>query len=357
MTAAAYAHSHGKSVHSGLPGRAAPLPAGAPISVLADGGPFGAALAVLLLEVLTPQRFEPWNAANDHRAYPSPRAAYPVRVRLRTPAGAWVVDPVRRTLSGPGVPAVGDTARLDFDRGADRLPPGYGDLAVALAELETGHLGQALADAAIHFGLIADLDADGVALTGSGNLRSTTDSPWRSSGIGPRGLAADPRPLPASALRLLADAVPESPLRHRIAVRGVDGLAGGWYAPHPLRLVEPAAATAAVQAAFTYPRTQIDVTGMNVAWVITADVAAAVAERGQDAYPALLRAAGAAGQRICAAAARAGLFCRPARSVREPELEAAAHAPPGHDFLYLLLAGRPRTRGVGYDLTPVKELP
>jgi hypothetical protein len=74
---------------------------------------------------------------------------------------------------------------------------------------------------------------------------------------------------------------------------------------------------------------------------------------GSRAYPRLLLAAGATGQRICAAAARAGLFCRPARSVREDVLEAAVAAPAGHDFVYLLLAGRPRMIGPAYDLTPL----
>jgi hypothetical protein len=109
-----------------------------------------------------------------------------------------------------------------------------------------------------------------------------------------------------------------------------------------------------VAAAYTYPRQQIDVAGMNVAWVMTADIAATVREHGPDAYHRSLLAAGATAQRVADAAAGAGLFCRPARAVREDRIEAACAAPAGHDFVYLLLLGRSRVRDFGYDLTTLE---
>ncbi|NUT50998.1 MAG: hypothetical protein HOV94_27395, partial [Saccharothrix sp.] len=59
-------------------------------------------------------------------------------------------------------------------------------------------------------------------------------------------------------------------------------------------------------------------------------------------------------QRVCEAAAGAGLFCRPLRSLHDDELEAVARAPAGHVLLYLLVAGRPRAAGFTYDLTPLE---
>ncbi|MFF0767906.1 hypothetical protein ACFYUK_03345 [Nonomuraea wenchangensis] len=379
VLATVHEHGPGKGPHSEGPVRPEP-PAvpGTPLSSLAAWGDFGAALARLLTDVLTPTRWEPHNPFNDHRAYPSPRAAYLIEPWLRIGISAWRVDLVRRTLAGPGSPRPARRVRLDLRRRPDRLPAGYGSLAEALAELETGHLMGALAERAPGHGLTLVPDPAGVTITpgASAAVALPLLPSWRSAGLGPRGVSADPRPLPESAARAVAEALTDPPpgspaatsrLRVRLALRNVTGLPDGWYAlspsdprrcddrhpPSSLEMRQPGAAMAAVQAAFTYPPEQIHVGGMNLAVLITADVGRVVREEGPQAYPALLRAAGALAQHACTAAAVQGLFCRPVRSVREASLEAAAGAPAAHDLLYLALVGRPRFASLSYDLTPL----
>jgi len=81
LLANAFSHGPGKTVP--LPARARPGPrptgTGVPLAALAASGPFGAALIRVLRLALAPQRFEPWNAYNDHRMYPSPLAAFVFR--------------------------------------------------------------------------------------------------------------------------------------------------------------------------------------------------------------------------------------------------------------------------------------
>jgi hypothetical protein len=307
-------------------------------------------VARLVVDVFSPARWEPWNQYNDHRVYPSPRSAYLVDLDVVADGRRWPIDPVRRATIGSAVPWE-SVRRLEFRRRRDRISAGYGTFADALVELETGHLGAALEEFAPRHGLAATVDADGVSL--QPGPQWNVDLPYRSSGLGPRGLGADPRPLPADALATFCEAVHEPDLRYRLAVRNVRGVRDGWYTVDPFANVDPGAAMESVQRAFGHGRDLVDAGGMNLALVITADVPAAVAEHGPDAYPALLRKAGALAQRASTAAARAGMFCRPVRSVDDPMLEAAAGAPMTHSLLYVLLAGRPRVLGFPYDLTAV----
>lgn len=343
--AAAYAHGPGKVI---APGPAPVIPA-----QRGDRHPLpDVPLARLLADVLSPARWEPWNQYNDHRAYPSPRSAYLVDVLV----DGRPVDPVRRATIGA---ANWTSARVEFRGRPDRISPGYGTFADALIELETGHLAAALVEYAPRHGLAATADSRGVTFTSG--PQSTFASPHRSSGLGPRGLGADPRPLPADALATFCEAVARPPagsltdpgLRFRLAVRNVRGIDDGWYAVDPFKAVKPGAAMDSVQHAFGHARDLVDVGGMNLALVVTADVPAAVGAHGPEAYPALLRAAGARAQHAGTAAASAGMFCRPVRSVEDPLLEAAVDAPMSHSLLYVLLAGRPRVLGFPYDLTAV----
>ena len=362
-----YAQSVGKHVVPGPTPTHTPSPGPwVPLAALTDSVPFGAAVADLLLDVLTPHRWEPLNPFNDHRSYPSPRAAYLVDAHLVTNHGRWRIDPLRRALLGTTTPTLDEFALLAVEGHPERLPTGYGELAAALTELEAGHLLAALAERATHYGLIVESHTDGLLLRWSGVRHSPPPLPHRSAGLGPRGLHADPRPLPATTARAVIAAalsqVPgspsaDAPLRVAVGIGNVTGLPNGWYSGQDYQLLRSAPAMAEAQAGFAYPRSTMDVAGMNLAIVITADIAGQVREHGANAYPRLLRAAGAAVQHAATAAATHGMFCRPVRSVHEPVLESACNAPPEHDLLYVALAGRPRVIGFDYDLRPLVRSP
>jgi hypothetical protein len=259
---------------------------------------------------------------------------------------------------GSGVPALDRTVRLEFVRRPDRLSTGYGQFADALTELEVGHVAGALVENAPRFGLRAYADGDGVTLE-PGDFRAPGKLPKRSSGLGPRGLAADPRPLPIETLTAFIRSMEQLPagtlrhpgLQHRLAVHNVAGARDGWYTVDVRRT---GAAMDTVQDCHGHPQAVIDVSGMNLALIMAADVPAAVRAGGPGEYQALLRAAGALGQHVCTAAAKAGMFCRPLRSFDDPALEAAAGFPLSHSLLYVLLAGRPKVVGPAYDLSPLE---
>ncbi|MFY1655267.1 nitroreductase family protein [Solwaraspora sp. WMMB762] len=382
-----YAHGPGKDVRpaSTRPYRRRPTGPAVPFAELAAvAGPTGARLVRTLGTALAPRRFEPWNGFNEHRAYPSPRAAHLVDVLLRRDGADWLVDPVRELLypasAESSVAAPDGSVELVLREQPTRMPAGYGRLADALAALEAGHVAGALAEAAAGHGLRY---AVSTATTTGGpwltvTLGPSTTPTWsrhrlravRSSGLSPRGFGADPRPLPAEAFERLVAAAYRPPagspatgvrLRHTVAVGNVAGRAAGWYhldpaatgrpgavAPQPTR---PGDATGQVQRAYSYPRTEVDVAGMPLAWLVSADVPAAVRTGGPAAYRRLLHAAGATAQHVGTAAAEVGLFCRPVRAVREAAAEAAAGLPAGHDLIYLLLIGRSRVRDFAYDLS------
>ncbi|PSL45984.1 hypothetical protein B0I31_12615 [Saccharothrix carnea] len=355
---AAYTHGPGRVVEPGASPRT-PAPVGPHVPLTALRGRFGTALARLLTDVATPLRWEPWNQYNDHRAYPSARAAATVDLVVE---GRWLLDPVRRALVGAGTPVVDGPVRVELVRRRDRLSPGYREFGDVLTELEVGHVAAALVEHAARRGMSARVSGSTVTVTFDG---ATDPRPVarRSSGVGPRGIAADPRPLPRRVLHAVVDAVDHPPagspvrddLRHRLAVRNVEGVADGWYAVDGgLRPVAPGPAVPGLRPVFGHPPGTIHVASMNLALVTTGDPAAAVASGGPDGYRALLRAAGAVAQHVGTAAAETGAFCRPARSTDDGPLEALVGAPASHALLYLLLVGRPRGAGFTYDLTPLE---
>jgi hypothetical protein len=369
-----YAHGYGKDVRIGpMPARAAGTAGG----VLLDRAPgFHPDVVRVLRAALSPRRWEPWNAYPEHRAYPSPRTAFLVDVQVRLGERQWTLDPVRERLTpvaATGAPGPAGAVEVLLSVHPDYLPPEYGTLATALAWMECGHVGAALAEAAAASGVRASWrpNADGgvLALTPGGEVIW----PWtrvaapRSSGLAPVGFCWDPRPLAGEVLdelvRAAGEAPPGSPansassLRHSLAVHRVTGTDDGWYGvtggrPVPRR-AGPAVDT--VQAALTYPRGVVDVTGMNVGWMMTAPLMATISDGGPGQYRRLLLAAGATAQHVATAAAVRGLACRPMRSVREGEIEGAAGVPAGQDFLYLLIIGRQWVRGFNYDLTCPRE--
>lgn len=370
--------THGKVVRSGaMPRRTPPARAGIALAELPERYALPAAILRL---AMTPRRWEPWNSFNEHRAYPSPRAAWLVDVSVVEGHRRWLVDPVRDRLAGrTDAPAgSGAAVTLELTVHPERLPAGYAALAEVLTWLEAGHVAAALAESAEAHGWTATADLDDhsdltVTLrpgdpAESGRAARSRLAARRSSGLGPRGLSADPGPLPEGTLAMLSQAAHRHPegspaawpgLRHRAVADRIAGLAGGLHTLDggTTHLVDADATMDAVQQAFSYPRDKLDIAGMNVGWVITADVAAAVRAGSLAAYRRLLLAAGATGQHVGSAAATAGLFCRPARSVHEAHLEAAVAAPAAEDFLYLLLIGRSRPRDFAYDLIPPEVLP
>jgi hypothetical protein len=229
VLAAAFSHGPGKTVPLPAPVRPGHRHAvpGVPLAMLAASGPFGAALVRVLRLALAPQRFEPWNAYNDHRAYPSPRAAFVVDVAVVAGADRWHLDPVRDRLFGPGEPPpLPGTACLELIPDPGRLPATYRSLAEALAYLELGHVAAALVEAAAAHGLAAEYstvdgrttvtlasDAVGCGTAGPAGHASTGRGPvmWRSAAIAPGGLTADPRPLPAVTLPTLRGRSPDTP--------------------------------------------------------------------------------------------------------------------------------------------------
>ncbi|WFE27276.1 hypothetical protein O7623_29240 [Solwaraspora sp. WMMD791] len=402
-----YAHGPGKDVRPGPapPYRAPAAPGGVALTALAAAGEVGDRLVKVLTAALAPRRYEPWNGFNEHRAYPSPRAAYLVDVAVRCGAADWLVDPVRgwlhpvRPSSVPSAVPAGSagptslavpTGLVLLER-PGRLPAGYGRLADALAALEAGHVAGALVEAAAGHGLQVTVRTQGRQLTVELGPTSAAAGPRprlravRSSGLSPRGLGADPRPLPAAVFDRLVAAAYRPPtgspaawpgLRHTVAVGNVTDRPAGWYdLPPPAGTPEASAAGAAtsaasppvapppvaptragdaigqVQQAYTYPRTEVDVAGMPLAWLVSADVGAVVRADGPAGYRRLLHTVGALAQHVGTAAAEAGLFCRPVRAVREAAAEAAAALPAGHDLIYLLLIGRSRVRDFAYDLS------
>ena len=368
--AEAHGHGYGKDVRIGpMPARVSGPPGGVPL----DRAGIDPAVVRVLRAALGPRRWEPWNAYSEHRAYPSPRTAFLVDAQVRLGEWQWALDPVRDRLNPVGVtgapPDPIGTVEVRLGVHPEYLPPEYGTLATALAWMECGHVGAALAEAAAASGVRASWrpDADGGVLTLTPGGEVTW--PWarvmaaRSSGLAPIGFCWDPRPLTGEVLHDLVRAADETPpgspadraepLRHSLAVHKVSGTDDGWYGvagghPVPRRL---GAAVDTVQAALTYPRGVVDVTGMNVGWVMTAPLMATVSAGGPGRYERLLLAAGATAQHVATAAAVRGLACRPMRSVREGEIEGAAGVPADQDFLYLLIIGRPWVRGFNYDLT------
>ncbi|MGW5927751.1 nitroreductase family protein [Streptomyces anulatus] len=384
--ASAYAHGPGKSIQlspeTARPARS-PASHAVPMADLAGIPSFGPALVRTLTAALAPRRWEPWNPHNDHRAYPSPRCVYLTQTVLRFGQHRWPIDPVRLVLEGERqlpAPATVTSATVELTVDPSRLPAGYGTLREALALLETGHLSSALVEAGRATGLAACASAGGVG-GASGTVAEVTLGramaptwPWhqvaaaRSAALTPRGLSADPRPLPTETLRRvvqdsrppsgsLADRRGTGGLRHRLAVRGVTDVRDGLYEldDDVLVVLDHGRATRRIQSAFRYGPADVDVTGMNLVWIITADVDDAVRGQGPDGYQNLLLTVGAAAQHVCSAAAAAGLFCRPVRSFDEAATEAAVQAHPAEDIVYMLLIGRPRALDFCYELTDPED--
>ena len=250
----------------------------------------------------------------------------------------------------------------------EALPAGYGDMRYALACLETGHVSAVLQEAAQERAIgigrrlqLQDRQRPVVVLELMPDQVPPVTQPtaWarRCSGLDPRGLSADPRPITAETWHRFWDRAPViGPVNHRFALRSVTGMVDGvWQArPEGPRLLRSGSTMPSIARAFRAPAGVVDVAGLNVIWGIGADLCRHLGGD-VDNYPDLLLRAGEAGQQVCRAAAEAGLFCRPVRGVEEPDVEAALAMPVSEDLLYVLLIGAPRVRGFSYDLTPATQ--
>ena len=380
---AAWSHGTGKevTVDPGLPEPGTRLPLGRPLADLAALVPGGAVIGAVLEDALAPTRWDDWSNYNAHHAYPSPRAKQAHRAELVLDDGVHPVDETRASFGAVSgaAGAAGPGPALLLHAAPERIPAGYGPMRQALALLELGHVVQAVLDAAGSRGcplawtaspdaasVRIDLNcrptrsvrsaADRMAAAGTGSARVR-----RCSGLDPRGLTADPRPLPAATWQRLVAAGPRSDdrLTHRLAVRGVQGIEEGIWQLPPAggpELVRAGSVARQLAAAFRGPPGTADIAGMNTVWTVSADVAAQVRRR-PEAYAHLLVRAGMAAQIVCGAAAACGLFARPVRGVEEPDVEAALGLPPGVDLLYVLLIGRPIVHGFTYDLTVCRTRP
>jgi len=325
-------------------------------------------VARAVVAALTPTRWDDWSGYNAHRPFPSARAKQAHSVHVRAGGVLARVDEVRGALGDHRAVAPSPAAVLVRAEPL-ALPAGYGPIRFAIATLEAGHVAGALLERLAEQGLavtqrldLSDPGRPGLWLTPGDRPGGTPVVPalWarRCSGLDPRGLAPDPRPLPRSTwMRLLAAApVSGNGLRHRLSVHRVAGVADGvWEATagEPT-LVHASDVQSVVARAFRAPPDAARVAAMNVVWGISAPLAS-----GGDpqAYPATLFAAGIAAQQVCRAAAAAGLFARPIRGVDEPDVEAALRVPADEDLVYTLLIGRPRVHGFTYDLSPVTAYP
>lgn len=369
MLAKAWSHGAGKHVvldPHGLHADPA-LPSTRPMVPLTRLGPHGDVWTSVLQRALAPSRWDDWSNYNDHRPYPSPRAKHAHRVWLDFGDGPRLLDEVRCTVEELTTPAFASATKADWTtvrcaiQGVkDRIPVGYGALSEALVLLEVGHVSEALMAAAREHGIRSSWRVDPtnggavVELSLPSGTRRPGRSARRCSGLDPRGLAADPRPMPISHFsEFLAGApVTDKWLRHRLAVHNIADHADGVWEATLGGLVQRSSGSATAIAArgFRAPAGVVDFAGMNVMWAISTSVVEQVTDR-PEAYPESLIRAGIVGQRICEAAARAGLFCRPVRGFEEPDLEAVFGLEVSEDLLYLFLIGRPRVSGFTYDLS------
>ncbi|WP_221889797.1 hypothetical protein [Streptomyces sp. WAC06614] len=291
--------------------------------------------------VFAPVRFEVDNPYPEHRAYPSPRAKFPVRTVVQEGGAARFPRPEAGDALGVPVTAAapgGDHVRT-FAL-PEALPPFYGPLRAVLTGLETGHvlgslalLGRAMGRPLTVAGRSGvtetwagplpgeavpgyvmtperDVDLDGAREAGTegGAPAPVGRAPWnqvvwaRNSGRAPRGVSgftAAHRPAPAAlwetALRTLADSDRGlgslRAARSRIGlfcwVRGVEGVRDGCYAVGfdgtARRVGDLAAARGALLVdSATAPGLAFELDACNLVWLFTADTGAGPA----DAAPA-----------------------------------------------------------------------
>ncbi|MEU8776589.1 hypothetical protein [Streptomyces sp. NPDC048606] len=319
------------------------------------------ALTAIVDGTLGMRRLEPRDLVGPHAATASIRGVRVARLTLTADGQGAEYDPARYALVPARAPFVPTGLRLEAD--LRRVPEGYAPVREVVGLLEAG---MHHATAAWLTGLLLPawprtdagptpdrtpvsawhepgtpcarphpaaplwpLDPDSFArpfgdlLAGRGVLDVLCR---RSAGRGPLGLVPSRRPDPRGP-RALPDL-----LKAAAADLGLPSSKGA-----PLRLVP--VSPDAVASAFTYPAHRVDAAACDTGFLLVGrqDLAA-----GPEAVRGALLAAGACYQRLALAAGAHGYFLRPVRSVRAPELAAAARLEPDETILLTLLAGRGR---------------
>ncbi|MEU9303266.1 hypothetical protein [Streptomyces sp. NPDC048269] len=342
----------------------------------AGGLPTGVSLREIAATVCAPVRFETDNPYSEHRAYPSARCKFPVRlVAHEAGAAAFLIPEASGTLQVPAAPGETPDHIETFSLPA-ALPSFYGPLRAVLAGLETGHVlaAAALLGRAMGRPLMVRGRTDGVPawtdrlpgpalpgyrMTDDSGARPPTpqDAPttaptwnevlWnRNSGRVPRGVSGftgTHRTLAASVWRgalaaLAAGAqglgaleAARSALGLYCWVRDVEGVEPGCYLVHFDGSADRVGDLEAARGALLIdsapaPGLAFDLSACNLVWLVTADPGLACATSPAPApriAADLLAAAGWTAQHLSYAMAAHGLFARPLRSY-DAELAAQA---------------------------------
>ncbi|MEU3307659.1 hypothetical protein [Nocardiopsis sp. NPDC006832] len=318
------------------------------------------------------------------------------------PVGPGPVGDLERELDGTGGAALAVIVHVPS------LPLRYRELRWALSLCEAGHLTELLAEVGHAHGLpVREYPCDGEALferlgldPGDGwiqvgvvglGTRSTppegaagpvrergrsgvaaSTSNWaevlfeRSAGRANKGFGAAPGPLPEGVAEAIGPALeqalgpaPRTPDRGGADVlllaQRVPGLDPGCYRVRPGLSPErlgPGPGMEAVQRAYSYPPTQMDVAGCPAALLFVHDFEAQVAVGGEPLMREAQRQLGAAAQAVGMAMTALGVFLRPARSF-DPDLLAAAFGLPEARLpSYLALLGVNRYTDLLLDVRP-----
>lgn len=337
-----------------------------------------------------PQRFEVRSAVNPHRAYPAAHCFYSAQLFLLADEGAWHYDAAGHRL----LPVSG---RADLDRALERgvelavvchlggIPTRYRELRWSLSLCEAGHLLELLARAGAAHRLSARTDRafadarlldriglraeDGWIPAGLIGLDEDAEAAGEAPGPGPswaevlfersagranKGFAPAPVPLPAEALEAVLRAVDETAAEAGPAAEGgVDvvliardaaGLEPGGYLLEPGRPPRPVPAPdmGLVQRHFSYPPTQMAISGCPAALVMIGDHEAAIRSGGERGLRELQLRLGAVAQAAGMAITPHGGFLRPVRSFDPEPLAEALELPPTRLPVYLALMGANR---------------
>ncbi|MBW5486818.1 hypothetical protein GPJ59_34530, partial [Streptomyces bambusae] len=364
-------------------------------------------LAEVAATVCAPVRFEVDNPYPEHRAYPSPRAKFPVRLVAQDGGvGRFPRPEAGDALRVPAVPAgpVGEGGdHIRTFALPEALPPFYGPLRTVLTGLETGHvlaslalLGRALGRPLTVAGPSGATEAwagplPGAAVPGyvmtpepgkapePGTAPEPGPTTWndvvwqRNSGRAPRGVSGFTgahRPAPAALWRAALDTLAGSarglgallPARSALGlfcwVREVEGVADGCYGigfdGTARRVGDLASARGALLVdSAAAPGLAFELDACNLVWLVTADLTAACHAPDAPAPQVaadLLAVAGWTAQHLSYAMAAHGLFARPLRSYDAEGAAAALGLGPDRVPVYQLACGPNRFTEAALDV-------
>lgn len=338
-----------------------------------------------------PQRFEVRSAVNPHRAYPAAHCFYSAQVFLLADDAAWHYDAPAHRLT----PVAGGG---DLDRALESgpelavvchlgsIPTRYRELRWSLSLCEAGHLLELLARAAAAHRLRSRTRRDGPDAPLLARLGLRAEDGWipagllqldptgpdqapqepgtgmswaemlfeRTAGRANKGFGPAPEPLGAEAvgavLRAVDEATAEVPpaadggVDLYLTARAATGLDPGCHRLEPGRDPRPVPGPDLdlIQRHFSYPPTQMAVSGCPAALLMVADHEAVVRTGGERGLRELQLRLGAIAQAAGMAITPHGGFLRPARSFDPEPLAAALELPPRRLPVYLAPMGANR---------------